>query len=119
MRILALLKRRKRGVKKLVGKKKFLILQNRKNLLQRILQIGSKENDLVLDFFAGSGTTLAVAHKTGRQYIGIEQMDYIHDLPEARLKKLLPASKAEFPKPLAGKAAEILSIWNWRSGMKK
>ena len=58
-------------------------------LLHRILEIGSKKNDLILDFFAGSGTTLAVAHKTGRQYIGIEQMDYIHDLPEARLKKVI------------------------------
>lgn len=58
-------------------------------LLNRILEIGSKKTDIVLDFFAGSGTTLAVAHKTGRQYIGIEQMDYIHDLPESRLKKVI------------------------------
>jgi len=58
-------------------------------LLQRILEIGSNQDDIILDFFSGSGTSLAVAHKTGRQYIGIEQMDYIHELPEARLKKVI------------------------------
>jgi len=74
-------------------------------LLQRILEIGSRENNLVLDFFAGSGTTLAVAHKIGRQYIGIEQMDYIHDLPEARLKKVI-----------AGEQGGISKDVNWKGG---
>lgn len=46
-------------------------------LLQRILHIGSDKNDIVLDFFMGSATTQAVAHKMNRRYIGIEQMDYI------------------------------------------
>jgi len=50
-------------------------------LLQRIIQISTRENDLVLDFFAGSGTTPAVAHKMGRRWIAIEQMNYIKDLP--------------------------------------
>ncbi|HAP37310.1 hypothetical protein A2574_02380 [Candidatus Shapirobacteria bacterium RIFOXYD1_FULL_38_32] len=74
-------------------------------LLHRILEIGSKKDDLVLDFFAGSGTTLAVAHKMGRQYIGVEQMDYIHDLPEARLKKVI-----------AGEQGGISKAVNWQGG---
>ena len=37
----------------------------------------TEENDIVLDFFLGSGTTAAVCHKMNRQYIGIDQMDYI------------------------------------------
>jgi adenine-specific DNA-methyltransferase len=41
-------------------------------LVQRILHIGSRSGDLVLDSFLGSGTTAAVAHKMGRRYIGIE-----------------------------------------------
>jgi adenine-specific DNA-methyltransferase len=45
-------------------------------LLQRIIQMSTEENDIVLDFYLGSGTTVAVAHKMGRQYIGIEQLDY-------------------------------------------
>lgn len=54
-------------------------------LLQRIIEMTTAKNELILDFFAGSGTTGAVAHKIGRRYILVEQMDYIHDLPEARL----------------------------------
>ncbi|WP_368656176.1 DNA methyltransferase [Campylobacter helveticus] len=45
--------------------------------------------DLVMDFFAGSGTTLAVAHKMKRQFIGIEQMDYIESITKERLKKVI------------------------------
>lgn len=45
-------------------------------LLQRIIYLCTEEHDLVLDFFLGSGSTAAVAHKTNRQYIGIEQLDY-------------------------------------------
>lgn len=54
-------------------------------LLQRILELTTNKGDLVLDFFAGSGTSLAVAHKMGRQYIGIEQMYYAENLPFIRL----------------------------------
>ena len=45
-------------------------------LLYRIINMCTKDNDIVLDFHLGSGTTAAVAHKTNRQYIGIEQMNY-------------------------------------------
>ena len=37
----------------------------------------TEERDIVLDFFVGSGTTAAVAHKMNRQYIAVDQMDYI------------------------------------------
>jgi adenine-specific DNA-methyltransferase len=41
-------------------------------LLRRIIEIATNENDLLMDCFVGSGTTAAVAHKLGRNYIGIE-----------------------------------------------
>jgi adenine-specific DNA-methyltransferase len=41
-------------------------------LLQRIIQVASKEGDLIADFFCGSGTTLAVAEKLGRRWIGCD-----------------------------------------------
>jgi len=44
-------------------------------LLQRIIQASTDEGDIVLDFFAGSGTTGAVAHKLNRRYILCEQME--------------------------------------------
>lgn len=41
-------------------------------LLERVIHVASDPGDLVLDVFAGSGTTLAVAHKMGRRWIGVE-----------------------------------------------
>lgn len=45
-------------------------------MLHRIIELTSNPGDIVLDFFSGSGTTCAVALKTGRRFIGIEQIDY-------------------------------------------
>ena len=61
-------------------------------LIRSILEISSNPTDLVLDFHLGSGTTAAVAHKMGRRYIGVEQMDYIQDITVERLKKVLELS---------------------------
>ncbi len=69
-------------------------------LLKRIIEIATKENDLVLDFFAGSGTTLAVAHKMNRRYIGIEQMDYIENITKERLKKVIDGEQGGISKKL-------------------
>lgn len=46
--------------------------QKKEELLERILQYGSKEGDLVADFFVGSGTACAVAQKMGRHWIGCD-----------------------------------------------
>ena len=61
--------------------------------------------DIVLDFFSGSGTTAAVAHKMNRQYIGIEQMDYIETLAVERLKKVID-----------GEQGGISKTVNWQGG---
>lgn len=67
-------------------------------LIQRIIQIATNENDIVLDFFMGSGTTVAVAHKMNRQYIGIEQMDYIETVSVERLKKVIDGEQGGISK---------------------
>jgi len=54
-------------------------------LVRRIIEMTSNENDTVLDFFAGSGTTGAVALKLNRKFILIEQMDYINNITINRL----------------------------------
>ncbi len=58
-------------------------------LLQRIIQIATDRGDLVLDSFAGSGTTGAVAHKMGRRWVMVELGDHAvtHIVP--RLKKVI------------------------------
>ena len=73
---------------KLFNGKKFATPKPEK-LLQRIIHIATKKGDLVLDYHLGSGTTCAVAHKMGRQYIGIEQMDYIEDIAVKRMQKVI------------------------------
>ena len=50
--------------------------QKPENLVRRIIQTCTVPGDLVLDFFAGSGTTPAVSHKLRRKYIGVEMGDY-------------------------------------------
>lgn len=58
-------------------------------LLHRIIHIASNEDDIVLDFFAGSATSAAVSHKMNRQWIAIEQMDYSETITLERLKKVI------------------------------
>ena len=67
-------------------------------LIQRIIELSSEKNDIVLDFFMGSGTTQAVAHKMNRQYIGIEQMDYIETISVERLKKVIAGEQGGISK---------------------
>lgn len=62
-------------------------------LLQRIIDAVTKKGDVVLDFFAGSGTTCAVAHKLERKYIGIEQMDYVDSIILHRLKRVIESEQ--------------------------
>jgi len=58
-------------------------------LIRKVLLIATKPNDLVLDSFAGSGTTGAVAHKMGRRWIMIELGDHCHTHIIPRLQKVI------------------------------
>ena len=58
-------------------------------LIQRVLEIATNPNDLVLDSFAGSGTTGAVAHKMGRRWIMVELGEHCHTHIIPRLKKVI------------------------------
>lgn len=74
-------------------------------LIQRCVELTTNPGDLVLDSFLGSGTTAAVAHKMGRQYIGIELGEhcYTHCLP--RLKAVAD-----------GEQGGISKAQNWQGG---
>ncbi|GAA8350514.1 site-specific DNA-methyltransferase [Helicobacter pylori] len=91
-------------------------------LIKDILEIATQENDLVLDFFAGSGTTCTVAHKMKRRYIGIEQMDYIETITKERLKKVIEGEQGGISKKCDFKGggsfvyAELKEV---NSGIKK
>lgn len=58
-------------------------------LMKRVLEIATNPGDLVLDSFAGSGTTGAVAHKMGRRWIMVELGEHCHTHIIPRLKKII------------------------------
>lgn len=82
-----------------------LILGDNQKVLKDIMQIATNENDLVLDCFMGSGTTAAVAHKFGRNYIGIELNRKVYKYASERLKKVCN-----------GESGGISSALEWNGG---
>ena len=66
--------------------------------IKKILELSTKRGDLVLDYHLGSGTTCAVAHKMGRRYIGIEQMDYIKNITVERMNKVIDGEQGGISK---------------------
>ena len=88
----------------LFGKKVFNFPKP-ETLLTRIIEISTKENDLILDFHLGSGTTATTAHKMNRKYVGIEQMDYINTVTIERIKKVI-----------GGEQGGISKDVNWQGG---
>ena len=73
-----------------IEKKEFGMSRGQKPilLLKRIIEMFSDENDIVLDFFAGSGTTGITSHLLNRRWIMLEQLDYIQSKTLDRLKSL-------------------------------
>lgn len=79
--------------------------QKKEALIKRILELVTKENDLVMDFHLGSGTTCAVANKMKRRYIGIEQIDSQINITLNRLNDVIK-----------GDDIGISKIINWKGG---
>lgn len=63
--------------------------QKSEKLIERIIRAHTEDGDIVLDFFGGTGTTGAVAHKMKRRYILAEQLDKHLDIIVRRLKKVI------------------------------
>lgn len=81
--------------------------QKPEKLLQRIIESSSNEDDIVLDFFGGTGTTAATCHKLKRRYISIEQID---DHMDAQIKRMSSVIK--------GNQSGISKTVNWKGGGK-
>jgi adenine-specific DNA-methyltransferase len=86
------------GVKLKNGKKP-------EKLLKQIFELATEENDIIIDYHAGSGTTCAVAHKMNRQYIGIEQLDYGDNDSVIRINNVIN-----------GDESGISEIFKWKGG---
>lgn len=63
----------------------------------------TEERDIVLDFFVGSGTTAAVAHKMNRQYIAVDQMDYIETETVKRMNLIINGEQGGVSKAVGWK----------------
>ncbi len=72
--------------------------ENSETLLKRVIESTSNEGDLVMDFFLGSGTTTAVAHKLKRKWIGIEMGEHFYTVVLPRMKKVLAYDKSGISK---------------------
>lgn len=85
------------------------ITQKPEQLLQRVISLTTNKNDIVFDFFSGSGTTIATAHKLGRKWIGVEMGSYFETDILFRMKQVLCAHGKNEP---CGISKEI----NWQGG---
>ena len=74
-------------------------------LISQVLTVATKEGDLVLDSFLGSGTTAAVAHKMGRRWIGVELGEHCYTHCKPRLEKVVD-----------GEQGGISKVVNWQGG---
>lgn len=74
-------------------------------LIARIIEMSTDENDIVLDFHIGTGTTAATAMKMKRRFIGAEQMESQIDIILQRL-----------PKVIKGDTAGVSKKFNWQGG---
>jgi len=72
--------------------------RNAEELIQRVFEVTSNEGDLVMDFFLGSGTATAVAHKMKRKWIGIEMAEHFYTIVLPRMKKVLAGEKSGISK---------------------
>lgn len=79
------------GVKLSNGKKP-------EKILYRLIKMITQEGDIVLDYHLGSGTTVATAHKMGRQYIGIEQLNYGENDSVVRLQNVINGDQSGISK---------------------
>ncbi len=94
--------------------------QKPEKLLERIIQASSDENSIILDFFAGSGTTCAVAHKLKRKYIGIEMGEHFDSVILPRLKKVIGGFKSGAAKEFnGGGAIKVYALESYEEILRK
>jgi adenine specific DNA methylase Mod len=74
--------------------------ENSEYPLKRIIENITPENAIVMDFFLGSGTTTAVAHKLGRKWIGVEMGEHFYSVVLPRMKKVLAYDKSGISKEI-------------------
>jgi len=73
--------------------------ENAEILLKRVIEgINCEDQAIVMDFFLGSGTTVAVAHKLGRKWLGVEMGEHFYTVVLPRMKRVLFYDKSGISK---------------------
>jgi len=96
--------------------------QKNEALIKRIVEAHTKEGDIILDFFSGTGTTASVAHKLKRQWITVEQIDEQIDKQLDRLKKVLKGEQIGVSKEVGWKGGGdfvYLELMKWNENFVK
>lgn len=84
--------------------------QKPERLLRRIIEMASEEGDIVLDAYSGTATTAAVALKTNRKFIAIEQLDTHYEMGLQRLKNVLDGEESGISKIVSWDPPKYLSF---------
>jgi len=95
----------RQNLKRIFGGQAIFDTPKPERLLKRIIEIGTNTDDIILDFFAGSGTAGAVALQMKRQFIIVEQMEYTKSVTVERIKKVF-----------SGENGGISKSVNWKGG---
>ena len=74
-------------------------------LINRIFESTTEKGELILDYFAGSATSGAVALKSGRKFINVEANDYFDEIPLLRIKNTLYGDKSG-----------VTNLYQWKGG---
>jgi adenine-specific DNA-methyltransferase len=96
----------KKEIHALFGKADAFDTPKPERLIKRVVEIASNRGDYVLDSFAGSGTTGAVAHKMGRRWIMVELGEHCHTHIIPRMKKVIDGTDQ----------GGITKAVNWKGG---
>lgn len=96
----------KKEIHALFGKVQAFDTPKPERLIRRVLEIATNPGDLILDSFAGSGTTGAVAHKMGRNWIMVELGDHCHTHIHPRMKQVCDGTDQ----------GGISKTFNWQGG---
>lgn len=93
------------GIATKAGERVNFSSQKPEHLIKRIIESTTEPDDIILDYHLGSGTTATVAHKMGRHWIGVEQMDYISTITMKRMRKVIDGEQGGISKDV-----------NWQGG---
>ena len=101
-------------ISKLLNTDEFLT-QKPEALLQRIIKASSNQDSIILDFFAGSGTSVATAQKLGRKWLGVEMGEHFYKVVIPRLKKVIAGFQSGISKEVEYKGGGAFRYYELES----